>query len=100
MAIVFALVRDPSDYGVKYSSGDAGSTKDAGFTKMHDGKSEEESLLGGAVKSKLRAYDQGVGARGGRSKAAARYARESEQSKVRSIHWSPYDRVGVVNAVP
>ena len=81
MAIVFALVRDQSDYGVKYSSGDAGSTKDAGFTKMHDGKSEEESLLGGAVKSKLRAYDQGVGARGGRSKAAARYARESEQSK-------------------
>jgi hypothetical protein len=24
----------------------------------------------------------------------------SDRNKVRSIHWSPYDRVGVVNADP
>jgi hypothetical protein len=23
-----------------------------------------------------------------------------KRAKVRSIHWSPYDRIGVVNAIP
>jgi hypothetical protein len=29
-----------------------------------------------------------------------REKRDDQTSQVRSIHWSPYDRVGVVNAVP
>ena len=32
--------------------------------------------------------------------ATARRLPPPRPSKVRSIHWSPYDRVGVVNAIP
>jgi hypothetical protein len=32
--------------------------------------------------------------------ATATAKAEEKEAEVRSIHWSPYDRVGVVNAVP
>jgi hypothetical protein len=32
--------------------------------------------------------------------AAERADLSSKRAEVRSIHWSPYDRVGVMNAVP
>ena len=35
-----------------------------------------------------------------RGQGAGDAARAASQSEVRSIHWSPYDPVGVVNAVP
>jgi hypothetical protein len=43
----------------------------------------------------------GGGNGGGGGGEAARLSSHGEQiSDVRSIHWSPYDRVGVVNADP
>ena len=69
---------------------DAGARLD----RARDGR--EVTRLGGEEEGPMRVYPGGLAT----SRAVGDFDSPAVICEVRSIHWSPYDRVGVVNADP